>query len=192
MALKFLFKKGWHPAKMQVRCGLYTEFPASPCIAPLALGPALLLLNLAHCSFLSLCICWAAPLLSYPAPVQNEERVWIAEQKVESEKKRIEEFKKQMEQERQVDEMRRLQESVGARKRVDRVEWMYNAPMAAEPQQLSAEDIFAGRVTSREEEEKIKKVRMVFWGVPGVQQASSVLLSQIIYCCHREQHNDEH
>ena len=85
--------------------------------------------------------------------------MWIAEQKVESEKKRIEEFKKLMEQERQVEEMRRLQESVGARKRVDRVEWMYNAPMAAEPEKLTAEDIFSGRVGSKEEEEKIKKVR---------------------------------
>jgi hypothetical protein len=85
--------------------------------------------------------------------------VWIAEQKVEKEKKRIEDFKKLMAEERQIEEMRRLQEAAGARPKVDRVEWMYNVPMSAEEQAPSAEDILSGRVHSREDEERIKKVR---------------------------------
>ncbi len=55
----------------------------------------------------SLCVPCLARLVPHVA--QNEERVWIAEQKVEAEKKRIEEFKRQMEEERQIEEMRRLQ-----------------------------------------------------------------------------------
>ncbi len=98
------------------------------------------------------------PHTPHPHPSQNEERVWIAEQKVEAEKKRIEEFKRQMEEERQIEEMRRLQEAAGARVRQDRLEWMYNAPMSAEAQGPTAEDIFSGKVGAKEEEEAIKKV----------------------------------
>jgi hypothetical protein len=53
-----------------------------------------------------------------------------------------------------------MQEAAGARRRVDRVEWMYNAPMQAEAApSLTAEDIMAGRVGGKEEEEAVKKVR---------------------------------
>ena len=79
---------------------------------------------------------------------------------MKKEQQRIDEFKRQMAEERQIEEFKRLQETAGLKKRTDRLEWMYQAPVADQSaQQASAEDILTGRQQSREDETNIKLVR---------------------------------
>ena len=65
----------------------------------------------------------------HPQLLRNQEAVYLAEQRDLNERKAIEQKRKELEEERQLQELQRLQEqSGGAKKRVDRVEWMYQVP----------------------------------------------------------------
>ncbi|ORY04206.1 hypothetical protein K493DRAFT_311432 [Basidiobolus meristosporus CBS 931.73] len=70
----------------------------------------------------------------HPATLRNQERVWKEEQKALEEQKKLDQLKKELDEERQLQELQRLQESSGARKRSEKLDWMY----AAGPTQSSA------------------------------------------------------
>ncbi|RKP25955.1 Pre-mRNA splicing factor-domain-containing protein, partial [Syncephalis pseudoplumigaleata] len=58
---------------------------------------------------------------------RNQEMVWKREQEVAEENKKLEQLRKELEEERQLQELQRIQEASGGRKRTERLEWMYAA-----------------------------------------------------------------
>lgn len=64
----------------------------------------------------------------HPVLQRNQERVWLEQKKALEERKRIEQVVRERTEERQIQELEQLQESAGGKKRLDRVEWMYNGP----------------------------------------------------------------
>ncbi|EMS22129.1 pre-mRNA-splicing factor CWC25 [Rhodotorula toruloides NP11] len=58
----------------------------------------------------------------------NQERVWKKEREALEERKKLQQLQKELEQERAVQELQRLQEAAGGKKRDERVDWMYAAP----------------------------------------------------------------
>ncbi|CAN9385003.1 unnamed protein product [Alternaria alternata] len=59
--------------------------------------------------------------------MSNQKRVWAEENKA------LEELLKERAEERALLELEKLQEAAGGKKRVDRVDWMYNGPGAGGP-----------------------------------------------------------
>ena len=60
---------------------------------------------------------------------QNQEAVWKAEKSALEERRKLDELRKERDREREIQELERLQEEAGGKKkRVDKVDWMYNAP----------------------------------------------------------------
>lgn len=57
-----------------------------------------------------------------------QERVWKKEREALEERKKLQQLQKELEQERAVQELQRLQEAAGGKKRDERVDWMYAAP----------------------------------------------------------------
>ena len=65
----------------------------------------------------------------HPQTLHNIEKVWKAEQKAEAEAKKIEQLRRELDEERQREEMQRYAVDQGiAKKKSDRLEWMYSAP----------------------------------------------------------------
>ncbi|KPI44319.1 Pre-mRNA-splicing factor CWC25 [Cyphellophora attinorum] len=64
----------------------------------------------------------------HPVLMSNQKRVWEEEQKALEERKKIDQIQKEREEERQIQELQDLQEAAGGKKRLNRVEWMYNGP----------------------------------------------------------------
>lgn len=60
--------------------------------------------------------------------MSNQRRVWEEEKKALEERKRIDQMIKERQEERQILELQQMQEAAGGKKRVDRVNWMYNGP----------------------------------------------------------------
>ncbi|KAF0688936.1 Aste57867_19540 [Aphanomyces stellatus] len=79
--------------------------------------------------------------------LSNVEKVWKAEQKAALEEKKLLEWKKNVEEERQLKELRELQAkaSGGAAKPVERVDWMYEGPMAGSQREKTAEEYLLGK-----------------------------------------------
>jgi hypothetical protein len=69
----------------------------------------------------------------HPHLMSNQKRVWAEETKALEERKKIEQVLKERAEERQVLELEQLQEAAGGKKRVDRVDWMYNGPGSGGP-----------------------------------------------------------
>ncbi|OQO00707.1 hypothetical protein B0A48_13198 [Cryoendolithus antarcticus] len=69
----------------------------------------------------------------HPLLMSNQKRVWAEETKALDERKKTEQVLKERAEERAVLELERLQENAGGKKRVDRVDWMYNGPGAGGP-----------------------------------------------------------
>lgn len=65
--------------------------------------------------------------------MSNQKRVWAEETKALEERKKTDQVLKERAEERQVQELERLQEAAGGKKRTDRVDWMYNGPGAGGP-----------------------------------------------------------
>lgn len=65
--------------------------------------------------------------------MSNQRRVWEEEKKALDERKKTDEVLKERAEERKVLELERLQEAAGGKKRVDKVDWMYNGPGAGGP-----------------------------------------------------------
>ncbi|KAI5284403.1 RNA-splicing factor, partial [Ascosphaera acerosa] len=64
----------------------------------------------------------------HPVLQKNQERVWLEQRRALEERKRIEQMQRERAEERQIQELQRLQEAAGGKKRLERVEWMYNGP----------------------------------------------------------------
>lgn len=69
----------------------------------------------------------------HPALMTNQRRVYNEELKALEERKKTDQVLKERAEERQIQELERLQEAAGGRKRVDRVDWMYNGPGSGGP-----------------------------------------------------------
>jgi len=64
----------------------------------------------------------------HPVLMKNQTRVWQEEKKALEERKKIEQVQKERAEERQIQELQQLQEAAGGKKRLNRVDWMYNGP----------------------------------------------------------------
>ncbi|TKA69307.1 hypothetical protein B0A55_07957 [Friedmanniomyces simplex] len=64
----------------------------------------------------------------HPGIMSNQKRVWAEESKALEERKKTDQVLKERAEERAIQELERMQEAAGGRKRVDRVDWMYNGP----------------------------------------------------------------
>ncbi|KAF4952281.1 hypothetical protein FSARC_12687 [Fusarium sarcochroum] len=64
----------------------------------------------------------------HPALRRNQQVVWDEEQKALAERKRTQQRVNELKEERAKEEVQRQLEAAGGRKRVDRVEWMYQGP----------------------------------------------------------------
>ncbi|KAM0549908.1 hypothetical protein ACHAPJ_009155 [Fusarium lateritium] len=64
----------------------------------------------------------------HPALRRNQQAVWDEEQKALAERKRTQQRVNELKEERAKEEVQRQLEAAGGRKRVDRVEWMYQGP----------------------------------------------------------------
>ncbi|RMX62928.1 hypothetical protein DD238_006747 [Peronospora effusa] len=90
-------------------------------------------------------------LILFFYPLQNVEKVWIAEQKHAAEEKKVAELRKNMEEERQMQELRQLQADQGNKSAaVERVDWMYEGPSAA--REKTAEEFLLGKEYKGEDE----------------------------------------
>ncbi|CAK1359644.1 Pre-mRNA-splicing factor CWC25 [Cercospora beticola] len=69
----------------------------------------------------------------HPALMTNQRRVYNEELKALEERKKTDQVLKERAEERAIQELERLQEAAGGKKRVDRVDWMYNGPGAGGP-----------------------------------------------------------
>ncbi|KAK5117484.1 hypothetical protein LTR85_008869 [Meristemomyces frigidus] len=69
----------------------------------------------------------------HPHLMSNQRRVWEEENKALGERKKTEEVLKERAEERKLQEIERLQEAAGGRKRTDRVDWMYSGPGSGGP-----------------------------------------------------------
>lgn len=64
----------------------------------------------------------------HPVLMSNQRRVWEEEKKALDERKRTEQRIKELKEERAKEEIQAKLEAAGSRKRVDRVDWMYQGP----------------------------------------------------------------
>ncbi|CAD6498932.1 BgTH12-04588 [Blumeria graminis f. sp. triticale] len=64
----------------------------------------------------------------HPVLMSNQKRVWEEEKKALDERKRTEQRIKELKEERAKEEIQTKLEAAGSRKRIDRVDWMYQGP----------------------------------------------------------------
>lgn len=69
----------------------------------------------------------------HPVLMSNQKRVWAEEHKALEERKKTDQVLKERAEERALLELEKLQEAAGGKKRVDRVDWMYNGPGSGGP-----------------------------------------------------------
>lgn len=82
----------------------------------------------------------------HPRLQKNQEKVWLQEQEAEAERKKLEELRKEREQERQMQELQRIHEAAGGKRRPERVEWMYATPATSSgPSEAELEDYLLGK-----------------------------------------------
>ncbi|WFD21730.1 RNA-splicing factor [Malassezia equina] len=82
----------------------------------------------------------------HPRLQKNQEKVWMQEQEAEAERKKLEELRKEREQERQMQELQRIHEAAGGKRRAERVEWMYATPASSSgPSEAELEDYLLGK-----------------------------------------------
>src|SRR5277367_3166531 len=68
----------------------------------------------------------------HPVLMSNQRRVWEEEKKALDERKRTEQRIKELKEERAKEEIQQKLEATGSRKRVDRVDWMYQGPSSGQ------------------------------------------------------------
>lgn len=82
----------------------------------------------------------------HPRLQRNQEKVWKQEQEVLAERKKLDELRKEREQERQMQELQRIHEAAGGKRRSERVEWMYATPATSTgPSESELEDYLLGK-----------------------------------------------
>lgn len=69
----------------------------------------------------------------HPHLMSNQKRVWAEEKKALDERKKTDQVLKERAEERQIQELERMQEEAGGKKRVDKVDWMYSGPGSGGP-----------------------------------------------------------
>ncbi len=98
----------------------------------------------------------------HPGRIQNQERVWLAEQTAAAEQRKVDELRAEREEERAREELEALAQGAGVRKREEKLDWMYQGGVAAskkvEEEQLQREKDDEARL-SREEREKSERER---------------------------------
>ncbi len=91
----------------------------------------------------------------HTANINNQERVWLAEQEKEREKKKTELLRKQMMEEREMEELRRMQGKEGGQ---ERLSWMY-APVSV--MQTDADEYLMGKPKEEDKaDDDLKKVSL--------------------------------
>lgn len=68
----------------------------------------------------------------HPVLMSNQRRVWEEEKKALEERKRTEQRVKELKEERAKEEIQQKLEAAGSRKRIDRVDWMYQGPSSGQ------------------------------------------------------------
>ena len=68
----------------------------------------------------------------HPVLMSNQKRVWEEEKKALDERKRTDQRIKELKEERAKEEIQQKLEAAGSKKRVDRVDWMYQGPSAGQ------------------------------------------------------------
>src|ERR1700728_3491883 len=68
----------------------------------------------------------------HPVLMSNQRRGWEVEKKALDERKRTEQRIKELKEERAKEEIQQKLEAAGSRKRVDRVDWMYQGPSSGQ------------------------------------------------------------
>src|SRR3954470_18938410 len=68
----------------------------------------------------------------HPVLMSNQRRVWEEEKKALDERKRTDQRIKELKEERAKEEIQNKLEAAGSRKRVDRVDWMYQGPSSGQ------------------------------------------------------------
>ncbi|ROW16508.1 hypothetical protein VPNG_02798 [Cytospora leucostoma] len=96
----------------------------------------------------------------HPQLMTNQRRVYDAEQAALQERKLTEARLEEIRRERQIEELQKQEEAAGGRKRVDRVEWMYQGPNDGGRDEYSSEAFLLGkrRIDSILRGDEIKKV----------------------------------
>ena len=64
----------------------------------------------------------------HPLLMKNQKNVWEEEKKALQERKKIDQVMKERAQERQIEELQRMSEAAGGKKKLNRMDWMYNGP----------------------------------------------------------------
>ena len=64
----------------------------------------------------------------HPNLQSNQRKVWAVEEEALKERKRIDQLMKERDEERQIQELQQLQEAMGGKKSLNRVDWMYSGP----------------------------------------------------------------
>lgn len=64
----------------------------------------------------------------HPQLLKNQKRVWEEEKRALEERKRTDQWRKEQEEERQLHELRKIQEAAGGKKVLDRVDFLYSGP----------------------------------------------------------------
>lgn len=99
-----------------------------------------------------------------------QERVWKQEKAALEERKRTADLQKELAQERAVQELQRLQEEAGGKKREQRVDWMYAAPAEGNgPNAEELEQYLLGKKRVDQllkgNEEKVSSMLGLYWRV---------------------------
>lgn len=68
----------------------------------------------------------------HPNLMKNQQRVWEEEKKALEERKKIAQVQKERQEERQVHELRLMQEAAGGKQIKNRVDWMYSGPSSGQ------------------------------------------------------------
>jgi hypothetical protein len=68
----------------------------------------------------------------HPVLMSNQKKVWEEEKKALEERKKIDQIMKERAEERAIQELEEMQEAAGGKKRMSRVDWMYNGPASGQ------------------------------------------------------------
>lgn len=110
--------------------------------------------------------------------IQHMEKVWKAEERAKQEKKKMEELRRELAEERELDQLRKVQEKSSGSSRKERVDFLYQQPMGLA--EVSAEEYLEGkRYTERGEDNEVKKIRdepgALFLSNTGVATADIIM-----------------
>jgi len=109
--------------------------------------------------------------------IQHMEKVWKAEERAKQEKKKMEELRRELAEEREIDQLRKVQEEATGGYRKERVDFLYQQPMGSE---VSAEEYLEGKKYSEKgESNDAKKITnqpgALFINNAGVATADIIL-----------------